>query len=115
MRITTLLALLSLQLSGLAALYTSKGPVKLLTHRNFAAEVVDSDLPSLVEFYAPWCGHCKNLAPTYTKVAQNLKVRGSMTVAPPSIAGLPPSARWTRWRLCRMHAGHCHSGRCGLR
>ena len=69
------LALLSLHISGIAALYTSKGPVKPLTHKNFAAEVVDSDLPAIVEFFAPWCGHCKNLAPIYTKVAQNLKVR----------------------------------------
>ena len=37
---------------------------------NFDAVVLDGSKDVLVEFYAPWCGHCKRLAPDYEKVAQ---------------------------------------------
>lgn len=43
-----------------------------LTSNNFKDEVLDSDDVWLVEFFAPWCGHCKNLAPHWKKAAQKL-------------------------------------------
>ena len=37
---------------------------------NFDSIVLNSGKPALVEFFAPWCGHCKNLAPVYEELAQ---------------------------------------------
>ncbi|KAH0565153.1 hypothetical protein GP486_001465 [Trichoglossum hirsutum] len=40
---------------------------------NFDKVVLKSGKPALVEFYAPWCGHCKSLAPVYEELAQNFQ------------------------------------------
>ncbi|XP_022083302.1 protein disulfide-isomerase A6-like [Acanthaster planci] len=55
------------------ALYSSSSDVVQLNPNNFNDKVIKSDAVWLVEFYAPWCGHCKNLAPEWDKAASALK------------------------------------------
>lgn len=63
------LVIASILLSTAFADYTSKDDVVVLTEANFKSEVLDSDDLWMVEFYAPWCGHCKSLEPNWKKAA----------------------------------------------
>ncbi|XP_030411290.1 protein disulfide-isomerase A6 [Gopherus evgoodei] len=55
------------------SLYSSSDDVIELTPTNFNKEVIQSDSLWLVEFYAPWCGHCQRLTPEWKKAATALK------------------------------------------
>lgn len=61
---------------------TSKdGHVEVVVAKNFESIVNDASKDVLIEFYAPWCGHCKSLAPKYEELAEKLKDETDIVIA----------------------------------
>ena len=55
-----------------AGLYTKGSPVLQLGSKDFDSNINRSNHTSIVEFYAPWCGHCQSLKPAFEKAAKSL-------------------------------------------
>lgn len=45
---------------------------------NFEEEVINSDVPVLVDFWAPWCGPCRMIAPSLDQLAQDFSGRAKI-------------------------------------
>jgi protein disulfide-isomerase A1 len=76
----------------------NSGPVKVVVGTTFDRIVMDSSKDVLVEFYAPWCGHCKTLAPKYEELGKSFADVDSVVIAkvdatandtPADISGFP--------------------------
>lgn len=60
---------------------TNDGDVKIVVGDNFDEIVLDESKDVLLELYAPWCGHCQSLEPTYNKLAKHLRGIESLVIA----------------------------------
>jgi len=72
--------------------------VVTLVGKNFEAVAFDNTKDVFVEFYAPWCGHCKSLAPKYEALAEEYSGNANVVIAkvdstendtPPEVSGFP--------------------------
>ncbi|KAM4028050.1 protein disulfide-isomerase A4 isoform 1-T1 [Anomaloglossus baeobatrachus] len=59
----------------------NKGPVKLVVGKTFEEIVMDTSSDVLIEFYAPWCGHCKSLEPVYNDLGKKYRLVPDLIIA----------------------------------
>ncbi|XP_020215222.1 protein disulfide isomerase-like 1-4 [Cajanus cajan] len=60
---------------------SNDGDVKIVVGNSFDEIVLDESKDVLLEVYAPWCGHCQSLEPTYNKLAKHLSSIESIVIA----------------------------------
>jgi protein disulfide-isomerase A6 len=71
-RILTITLILVPLLHVNAGIFPKDSGVKMLDNKSFKRALAQNRT-SIIAFVAPWCGHCKNLSPEYSKAAKRLE------------------------------------------
>ena len=58
----------------------NNGDIFVVVGKSFQKEVIENDKDVMLVFYAPWCGHCKQLLPKYEEAAKKLKAKNPKIV-----------------------------------
>merc|ERR1712070_756626 len=106
--ITSLLSAAAVLITICGAEDVAPSTVVELTMENFVEVVTDSKKNVLVKFYAPWCGHCKEFAPVYEKIAENYQVPHSSHSA---LSDLAPLAKGNDAVVVAKLDSEAHAGR----
>ncbi|EJX10548.1 thioredoxin [gut metagenome] len=87
---------------------------------NFEATVLQADLPVFVDFWAPWCGPCRMLAPRLEQAAETFDGRArivkyncdeaSGVATELGIRGIPAIIAFKNGEIVGQHTGYCDQG-----